>query len=124
MAILAWADPDLFKGAAALASRVSRPGLTLRALAILLAAALSLAIWRSGTQLARDQLTGMLSRLGAERVLDRELARGRRPAVWVCDIDNFSAVNRQLGAQDRATVCCGMSPAACGALPVRYRADR
>ena len=73
--------------------------MTLRAVAILLAAALSLAIWRSGTQLARDQLTGMLSRLGAERVLDREIARGRRPAVWVCDLDNFSAVNRQLGAR-------------------------
>ncbi len=99
VAILAWADPDLFKGAAALASQSPGPGLTLRAVAILLAAALSLAIWRSGTQLARDQLTGMLSRLGAERVLDRELARGRRPAAWVCDIDNFSAVNRQLGAR-------------------------
>ncbi len=104
VAILAWADPALFRGAAALESQSPGPGLTLRALAILLAAALSLAIWRSGTQLARDQLTGMLSRLAAERVLDLELARGRRPAVWVCDIDNFSAVNRELGARTGDTL--------------------
>jgi diguanylate cyclase (GGDEF)-like protein len=99
VAIVAWVDPALFNGAAAFARENPATGMALRCIAILLAAALSLAIWRSGTQLARDQLTGMLSRLGAERILDREIARGRRPAVWVCDLDNFGAVNRQLGAR-------------------------
>jgi diguanylate cyclase (GGDEF)-like protein len=95
----AWLDPALFAGSASLARESPGIGLSLRTAAILLAAALALAIWRSGTQLARDQLTGALSRLGAERILDGEIARGRRPAVWVCDLDNFSAVNRQLGAR-------------------------
>jgi diguanylate cyclase (GGDEF)-like protein len=92
-------DPASFGGSAALAHESAAKGMTLRGAAILLAALLSLEIWRSGTQLARDQLTGMLSRLGAERILDGEIRRGRRPAVWVCDIDNFAAVNRQLGAK-------------------------
>jgi diguanylate cyclase len=99
VALLAWLDPAAFNGAAAFAREDPGTGTALRGAAILLAAALSLAIWRSGTQVARDQLTGMLSRPGAERILDREIARGRRPAVWVCDLDNFGAVNRQLGAR-------------------------
>ncbi len=98
VAIIAWFDPAAFSDAVAFARESPGSGMALRCAAILLAAALSLAIWRSGTQLSRDQLTGMLSRLGAERVLDREIARGRRPAVWVCDLDKFGAVNRQLGA--------------------------
>jgi diguanylate cyclase (GGDEF)-like protein len=101
---LAWIHPALFNGSAAFARESPGIGMTLRCAAILLAAGLALAIWRSGTQLARDQLTGALSRLGAERLLDREIARGRRPAVWVCDIDNFSAVNRQLGARTGDTL--------------------
>lgn len=99
VAIVAWLDPSLFAGAAAFAREDPGTGMALRCVAILLAAGLSLAIWRSGTQLARDQLTGMLSRPGIERILEREIARGRRPAVWVSDIDNFRAVNRQLGAR-------------------------
>src|SRR3954451_2980486 len=74
-------------------------GMSLRALAIALAAALTLAVWRHGTQLARDQLTGMLSRAGAERSLDERIARGRRPVAWVCDLDNFVAVNAELGSE-------------------------
>ncbi|HEX3615451.1 MAG TPA: bifunctional diguanylate cyclase/phosphodiesterase [Solirubrobacteraceae bacterium] len=97
--VVAWVDPGFFSHSAAFAREDPLTGMALRGAAILLAAFLSLAIWRSGTQLARDQLTGMLSRLGVERVLDREIARGRRPAVWVCDVDNFAAVNRQLGAR-------------------------
>ena len=99
VAIIALLDPAAFNNVVAFARESPGSGMALRCAAILLAAVLSLAIWRSGTQLGRDQLTGMLSRLGAERVLDREIARGRRPAVWVCDLDNFSAVNRQLGAR-------------------------
>jgi diguanylate cyclase (GGDEF)-like protein len=72
-------------------------GMAFRAAAVLLAGGIALAIWRSGTQLARDQLTGVLSRAGAERILDRELVRGLRPAAWVCDIDSFRAVNAELG---------------------------
>jgi diguanylate cyclase (GGDEF)-like protein len=94
--VLAGVDPAFFSGSPDFA-RDPLGVMALRATAIALAAVLALAIWRSGTQLARDQLTGLLSRLGAERVLDREIAHGRRPAVWVCDVDNFSAVNRQLG---------------------------
>jgi len=97
--ILAWADPAYFAGSASFARESPGLGMTLRTTAILLAALLALAIWRFGTQVARDPLSGMLSRLGAERVLDLEIARGRRPAVWLCDIDNFSAVNRELGAR-------------------------
>ncbi len=97
--VLAWIHPAFFNGSAAFAAESPGAGLTLRTIAILLAAVLSLAIWRAGTQLARDQLTGMLSRLGVERLLDREIERGRRPAVWVCDLDNFGAINRQLGAR-------------------------
>lgn len=98
MVIVAWLDPGFFSGTSAFAHVDPVTGMAMRSAAIALAALLGLAIWRSGTQLARDQLTGMLSRLGAERMLDREIGRGRRPAVWVCDIDNFSAVNRQLGS--------------------------
>ena len=65
--IVAWVHPAFFRGSAAFARESPGIGMTLRAAAILLAALLALAIWRSGTQLARDQLTGMLSRLGAER---------------------------------------------------------
>jgi diguanylate cyclase len=97
--VLAWVHPAFFTGSAAFAAQSPGAGLTLRTIAILLAAVLSLAIWRAGTQLSRDQLTGMLSRLGVERLLDREIKRGRRPAVWVCDLDNFGAINRQLGAR-------------------------
>ncbi|MGH2836682.1 MAG: diguanylate cyclase domain-containing protein, partial [Solirubrobacteraceae bacterium] len=95
--LIAFIEPSVLSNDIALAREDPTTGMALRGAAILLAAVLSLAIWRSGTQLARDQLTGMLSRLGAERVLEREIARGRRPAVWVCDVDNFAAVNRQLG---------------------------
>jgi diguanylate cyclase (GGDEF)-like protein len=96
---VAWIHPALFSGSAAFARESPGVGMTLRCAAILLAAVLALAIWRAGSQVARDQLTGTLSRLGAERMLDREIARGRTPAVWVCDIDHFSAVNRELGAR-------------------------
>src|SRR4051794_37507080 len=73
-------------------------GMGLRAAAIALAAGLAFLIWRNGTQLARDPLTGMLSRAGVERGLDHELAHGRRPVVWVCDVDNFATVNAELGS--------------------------
>ena len=98
-AVFALIDPSALSHDAAFARESPGTGMALRCAAILLAAGLALALWRSGTQLARDQLTGMLSRLGAERILDREIAHGRRPAVWVCDVDNFAAVNRQLGAK-------------------------
>ena len=96
--VVAWLDPGYYRGTRGFALEIPHTGITLRCAAILLAAALALAIWRSGTQFARDQLTGTLSRAGAERALDRELARGNRPAVWVCDIDNFGAVNEHLGS--------------------------
>jgi diguanylate cyclase (GGDEF)-like protein len=99
VAVIALLAPSLLGHNVAFSREDPATGMALRCAAILLSAVLSLAIWRSGTQLARDQLTGMLSRLGVERVLDREISRGRRPAVWVCDLDNFAAVNRQLGAR-------------------------
>ncbi len=99
VAALAWVDPSLYHGSVALAAEVPHTGMTLRAVTILLAAPLALAIWRAGTQTGRDLLTGMLSHAGAEHALDRALARGLRPAVWVCDIDNFRAVNQHLGAE-------------------------
>ncbi len=99
LVVLSWADAAYFNGTRGFAVEVPHTGMTLRAAAVVLAAALALAIWRSGTQLARDQLTGMLSRAGAERALDHELTRGRRPAVWVCDIDNFRTVNQHLGRE-------------------------
>jgi diguanylate cyclase (GGDEF)-like protein len=94
-----WAalDPNFFATAAAFEQEQPVVGMSLRVGVVLLAAGLALAIWRSGTQFARDQLTGMLSRPGAERILDREIARGKRPAVWVCDLDNFRTVNAELG---------------------------
>jgi diguanylate cyclase (GGDEF)-like protein len=99
LVVAGWVDPGFLSGSAAFARENPAVGMSLRGAAILLAAGLALAVWRSGTQLARDQLTGLLSRLGVERIIDREIARGRRPAVWVCDLDNFGAVNRQLGAR-------------------------
>lgn len=99
LTVLAVVDPSVFHGTALMAPEDPGVDFTLRFVLILLAAVMALAIWRAGTQLSRDQLTGMFSRLGAERILDREIARGRRPAVWVCDLDNFGAVNRQLGAR-------------------------
>lgn len=97
MVVVAWADPSYYDATRALQPEAPLVGIGLRSAAILLSAVLALAVWRSGTQYGRDQLTGMLSRVGAERRLDRELARGRTPAVWVCDVDNFSAVNTMLG---------------------------
>lgn len=97
LVLLAWIDPGYYRGTRGFAVEVPHTGLSLRAAAIILAAALSLAIWRSGTQFARDQLTGLLSRVGAERALDHELSHDRRPAVWVCDLDNFRTLNRHLG---------------------------
>ena len=97
--VIAWVDAAYFIGVRGFTVEVPHTGMTLRAAAIILAAGLALAIWRSGTQFARDQLTGMLSRGGAERALDYELARGRRPAVWVCDVDNFRTVNQHLGRE-------------------------
>ena len=99
LVVLAWVDPGYYAGARGFAVEMPHTGMTLRAAAIILSAALALAIWRSGTQFARDQLTGMLSRAGAERALDHELARGRRPVVWVCDVDNFRTVNQHLGRE-------------------------
>jgi diguanylate cyclase (GGDEF)-like protein len=99
LVVIAWVDAAYFNGARGFAVEAPQTGMTLRAAAIIVAAALALAIWRSGTQFARDQLTGMLSRAGAERALDHELARGRRPAVWVCDVDNFRTVNQHLGRE-------------------------
>ena len=116
VAILAWADPALFRGAAALASQSPGPGLTLRALAILLAAALSLAIWRSGTQLARDQLTGMLSRLGCRarpRPGDGKGAQARRLGVRHRQLQRREPSAR---GQDR-----GHSPSACRQQPAARR---
>jgi diguanylate cyclase (GGDEF)-like protein len=97
MVILAGVDPAFYEHTRAFAIEKPVTGMSLRAAAIVLTAGLALAIWRSGTQIGRDQLTGMLSRAGAERALDREIKRGYRPAVWVCDLDNFRAVNHQLG---------------------------
>jgi diguanylate cyclase (GGDEF)-like protein len=99
VAALAWVDPSLYHGSVALAAEVPHTGMSLRAVTILLAAPLALAIWRAGTQTGRDLLTGMLSHAGAEQALDRAIARGQHPAVWVCDIDNFRAVNQHLGAE-------------------------
>lgn len=99
LVLLAWLDPGYYNGTRGFAVEVPHTGMTLRAAAVILAAVLALAIWRSGTQFARDQLTGMLSRAGAERSLDHELSRGRKPAVWVCDIDNFRTVNQVLGPE-------------------------
>ena len=99
MVAVAGLDPGYFRHTRGFVAEVPRTGITLRAAAIILAAVLALVIWRSGTQFARDQLTGLLSRVGAERALDRELARGRRPAVWVCDIDNLGSINDHLGPE-------------------------
>jgi diguanylate cyclase (GGDEF)-like protein len=118
--IIAWIEPSVFNSSVAFEAESPGAGMTLRAAAILLAAVLSLAIWRAGTQLARDQLTGMLSRLGAERILEREIERGRRPAVWVCDVDNFRAINRQLGARTGDAVLRNLAKSlrrAAGSLP-------
>jgi diguanylate cyclase (GGDEF)-like protein len=100
VALLAWVDPSLFHTFTALRPEVPHTGMTLRAAAIFLSVPLSFAVWRAGTQLGRDQLTGMLSRAGAEHALDREMGHGRRPAVWICDVDNFRAVNRHLGSDE------------------------
>jgi diguanylate cyclase len=99
LVFLAWADPSYYDGTRGFAVELPHTGMTLRGAAIIVAAGLALAVWRSGTQVARDQLTGGLSRAGAERALDHELSRGHRPAVWVCDIDNFAAVNEYLGPE-------------------------
>jgi diguanylate cyclase (GGDEF)-like protein len=99
VAALAWIDPSLYHGSVALAREVPHTGMTLRAITILLAAPLALAIWRTGTQFGRDQLTGMRSHAGAEQALDRAIAAGHRPAVWVCDVDNFRSISHHLGTQ-------------------------
>jgi diguanylate cyclase (GGDEF)-like protein len=96
--LVAAIDPAVYASSAAFEAETPLTGLTLRGLAVLFAAGIALAVWRSGTQLARDQLTGLRSRAGAERILDREIARGRTPAAVVCDIDNFRSLNVQLGS--------------------------
>lgn len=98
LVILAAIDPSFYSANVAFQREVPIVGMIYRSSVVIGAAALALVVWRSGTQLARDQLTGLLSRAGAERVLDREIARGHCPAVWVCDIDNFKMVNAELGS--------------------------
>jgi diguanylate cyclase (GGDEF)-like protein len=98
LVVVAAVDPDVFERNLGFQKEVPLTGMSFRALAVVLAASLAFAIWRHGTQLARDQLTGMLSRTGAERLLERDVEHGRRPAAWVCDIDNFRAVNTELGS--------------------------
>jgi diguanylate cyclase len=99
LVVLAFADPSLFEATKGLAAQTPQAGMSLRAVSFLLAAALALAIWRAGTQLGRDHLTGMLSRAGAEHAINREIRRGHRPAVWVCDVDNFQSLNNYLGSE-------------------------
>jgi len=99
VALLAWVDPSLFHAFTALRPETPHTGMTLRAAAIFLSVPLSFAVWRAGTQLGRDQLTGMLSHAGAEHALDRAISNGQRPAVWVCDVDNFRTISHQLGAE-------------------------
>jgi diguanylate cyclase (GGDEF)-like protein len=98
LVVIAAVDPAFFEGNEGFQKEVPLTGMTFRALAIVLAASLAFAVWRYGTQLARDQLTGMLSRAGAERTLQQELDRGRQPVAWACDLDNFRAVNGELGS--------------------------
>lgn len=99
LVVLAGVDPTLTNGMTpdGHASALGAP--LVRGIAISLAMLLSVAVWRSGTQHARDQLTGLLSRAGAERLLDGMMARGHAPSAWVCDIDGFRAINRELGSQ-------------------------
>ena len=99
MVLVAGVDPSYYNGTRAFAKEVPLIGMSLRAAAVWVAAFLALAVWRAGSQLGRDQLTGTFSRAGAERALDREIARGRRPVAWVCDIDNFRTVNQRLGPE-------------------------
>ena len=98
MVIVAAIDPAFFATNAGFEREVPLVGMSYRTSTVIVAAGLALVVWRSGTQLARDQLTGLLSRAGAERVLAREITHGRRPAVWVCDIDKFRMVNAELGS--------------------------
>ena len=95
--VLAALEPELGAGWRGFAAQAPLTGTALRFVALAAAGGLATAVWRSGTQLARDHLTGAFSRAGAERMLEREIARGRRPAVWVCEVDNVRSVNETLG---------------------------
>lgn len=50
---------------------------------------------RSG--LEKDALTGLPSRQGSERLIDRELSRASRGSLFLVDMDNFDNINNQLG---------------------------
>jgi diguanylate cyclase (GGDEF)-like protein len=91
-------DPSVMQHNVGFAQESPLAGISFRFLAVTAAAGVAIAVWRSGTQLARDHLTGLLSRAGAERLLDRRIARGHRPTVWVCDVDNFRAINDSIGS--------------------------
>lgn len=97
LAVLSWVDPAWYAHTRALEREPIFLGVSFRAFSVFAAAVLAVAIWRSGTQRARDQLTGMLTRPGAERRLAREIARGHRPAVWICAVDNFASIDAHLG---------------------------
>src|SRR3954468_12263889 len=62
--VAAGVDPAWFAENRGFQAEAPLTGMGLRSLAVLLAASLTLAVWRHGTQLGRDQLTGMLSRAG------------------------------------------------------------
>jgi diguanylate cyclase (GGDEF)-like protein len=98
LVIVAAIDPGVFASNVGFGKEQPLSGMALRATAIILAGGLTFAVWRAGTQAAQDQLTGMLSRTGAEHLLGHEIRHGHRPTAWVCDIDNFREVNRRLGA--------------------------
>jgi diguanylate cyclase (GGDEF)-like protein len=98
LVMIAAVDPAFFEGNEGFQKEVPLTGMSFRALAIIVAAGLAFAVWRHGTQLARDQLTGTLSRAGAERTLQQQIDGGRHPVAWACDLDNFRAVNAELGS--------------------------
>ena len=96
--LLAAVDPRFFADDLGFAREDAFTGMGFRTLAVLVAAGLALVVWRSGTQIrARPAHRRALSRPGSSGRSIATSQRGRMPAVWACDIDNFRSVNAELG---------------------------
>ena len=64
----------------------------------------------------RDALTGLLNRAALERAMGELVANERSIVVAFCDIDDFKAVNDELGHHVGDEVLCRVAEALCGSL--------
>ncbi len=105
LVLLSWFDAAYFNGSTGFRVEIPHTGMTLRVAAILGDAVLALAIWRSGTQASRDQLTAGCRARGPSV---RSTTNSRAPGVrrYGSVTSTTSVMSSTISARRPVTGCC------------------